>query len=249
MSYVDYIEPKYRDNAPRVVAQPDGSEAFVVPGMKRPVALGFIDGAGFSIKERNNRAKTIKFADIREAAYGGPGSVIGDFMEAAHEVAIFGTPDYPGSGILRTHGDRIADHVAAIGQRESFIAQRFRIFRDRQTLACQRRLVDGQMLRFNQPCIRAHVSPRLQGDNVTGNNALRGNLLKIPVANCRNRGVNDALERTNSVLRFAFGEKSDRGINREDTADRDGVGDCSGGNSDASCGDQQCGRHRVELIE
>ena len=69
--YVDYIEPKYRDSAPRVVPQPDGSEAFVVPGMKRPVALGFIDGAGFSIKERNERAKTIKFADIREAAYGG----------------------------------------------------------------------------------------------------------------------------------------------------------------------------------
>jgi len=36
---------------------------FCVPGMKRPVALGFIDGAGFSIKERNARAKTIKFSE------------------------------------------------------------------------------------------------------------------------------------------------------------------------------------------
>lgn len=36
----DYVEPKYRDNAPRVVLQPDGSDAFIVPGMKRPVALG-----------------------------------------------------------------------------------------------------------------------------------------------------------------------------------------------------------------
>jgi hypothetical protein len=58
--YVDYIEPKYRDNAPRVVLQPDGSEAFIVPGMKRPVALGFIDGAGFGVKERLERAKRIK---------------------------------------------------------------------------------------------------------------------------------------------------------------------------------------------
>ena len=57
--------------APQVVPQPDGTEAFVVPGMKRPVALGFIDGAGFSIKDRNERAKRLKFADIREAAYGG----------------------------------------------------------------------------------------------------------------------------------------------------------------------------------
>ncbi len=69
--YVDFINPKYRDSAPRIVVQPDGSEAFVVPGMKRPVALGFIDGAGFGIKERNDRAKRIKFSDIREAAYGG----------------------------------------------------------------------------------------------------------------------------------------------------------------------------------
>src|ERR1700740_3235859 len=69
--YVDYIDPKYRDNAPRILPQPDGTEAFVVPGMKRPVALGFIDGAGFSIKERNERAKRLKFADVREGAYGG----------------------------------------------------------------------------------------------------------------------------------------------------------------------------------
>jgi uncharacterized protein len=73
--YVDYIEPKYRDNAPRVVPQPDGSEAFVVPGMKRPVALGFIDGAGFGVRERLDRAKQIKFADIRAGAYRGSARV------------------------------------------------------------------------------------------------------------------------------------------------------------------------------
>ena len=67
--------PKYRDNAPRVVPQPDGSEAFVVPGMKRPVALGFIDGAGFGVKERLERAKRIKFADIRAGAYSGSARV------------------------------------------------------------------------------------------------------------------------------------------------------------------------------
>jgi uncharacterized protein len=69
--YVDFIEPKFRDTAPRIVEQPDGSEAFVIPGFKRPVALGFIDGAGFGVRERNERAKTIKFKDIRDGAYGG----------------------------------------------------------------------------------------------------------------------------------------------------------------------------------
>ncbi|MBV1906471.1 MAG: amidohydrolase [Pseudomonadales bacterium] len=68
--YVDFIDPKYRDDAPRVVEQSNGTEAFIIPGMK-PVGLGFVDGAGFGVKERLARAKTIRFSDIREAAYGG----------------------------------------------------------------------------------------------------------------------------------------------------------------------------------
>jgi uncharacterized protein len=69
--YVDYIDPKYRDQAPYIVTQDDGTDAFIVPGMKRPVPLGFIDGAGFGPRERLERAKTMKFSDVREAAYRG----------------------------------------------------------------------------------------------------------------------------------------------------------------------------------
>jgi predicted TIM-barrel fold metal-dependent hydrolase len=67
--YVDHIDPKYRDTAPRIVRQDDGTDAFVIPGMKRPVPLGFIDGAGFGPRERAERARTLKFEDVREAAY------------------------------------------------------------------------------------------------------------------------------------------------------------------------------------
>ncbi len=69
--YVDHIDPKYRDTAPRIVRQDDGTDAFVIPGMKRPVPLGFIDGAGFGPRERADRARTLKFEDVREAAYVG----------------------------------------------------------------------------------------------------------------------------------------------------------------------------------
>jgi uncharacterized protein len=69
--YVDYIDPKYRDQAPYIVTQDDGTDAFIVPGMRRPVPLGFIDGAGFGPRERLERAKTMKFSDVREAAYRG----------------------------------------------------------------------------------------------------------------------------------------------------------------------------------
>ena len=67
--YTDYIDPKYRDDAPHIVELPNGQEAFVIKGQKRPVGLGFVDGAGFGIQERIDRAKTIKFADIRKGGY------------------------------------------------------------------------------------------------------------------------------------------------------------------------------------
>ena len=69
--YVDHTDPKYRDNAPRIVEQDDGTEAFVVPGMRKPIALGFVDGAGFGPKERLARAKKMRFSDVRSAAYSG----------------------------------------------------------------------------------------------------------------------------------------------------------------------------------
>ena len=46
--YVDFIDPKYRDRAPRIVTQPDGSDAFHIDGMKKDVGLGLMDGAGFA---------------------------------------------------------------------------------------------------------------------------------------------------------------------------------------------------------
>ena len=50
--YVDHIDPKYREQAPYITTLDDGTDAFVVPGMRKPVALGFVDGAGFTPTER-----------------------------------------------------------------------------------------------------------------------------------------------------------------------------------------------------
>lgn len=70
-TYTDFIDPKYRDNAPHIARQDDGTDVFVVPGMRKPVALGFVDGAGFAPKERLARAKTMTYADVRPAGYSG----------------------------------------------------------------------------------------------------------------------------------------------------------------------------------
>lgn len=69
--YVDHIEPRYRDTAPRVVEQPDGSDAFVIPGMKRPVGLGLMDGAGFTPSNRARRLAKLKASDVRPGGYDG----------------------------------------------------------------------------------------------------------------------------------------------------------------------------------
>ena len=70
-TYTDFIDPKYRDNAPHIARQDDGTDVFVVPGMRKPVALGFVDGAGFAPKERLARAKLV--CTGRGPTLGGPG--------------------------------------------------------------------------------------------------------------------------------------------------------------------------------
>ena len=73
--YVDYIDPAYRDRAPYIARLDNGTDAFFVPGMRKPVPLGFIDGAGLTPSVRRERAKTLKFEDVRVAAYDGAARV------------------------------------------------------------------------------------------------------------------------------------------------------------------------------
>lgn len=69
--YIDFIDPKYRDRAPRVVTQADGSDVFQIDGMKRPVAIGLMDGAGFGVRERTLRVRKIRADQIRPGGYDG----------------------------------------------------------------------------------------------------------------------------------------------------------------------------------
>ena len=67
--YIDFIDPKYRDDAPRIEALPDGSEHYVIKGLKKNVPLALLDGAGYSIPDRNARVGKIKFSDTRPAGW------------------------------------------------------------------------------------------------------------------------------------------------------------------------------------
>ncbi len=69
--YIDFIDQKFRDRAPRVVTQPDGSDAFHIDGMKKDVGLGLMDGAGFTVKDRNRRVRAMKAHEVRPGGWSG----------------------------------------------------------------------------------------------------------------------------------------------------------------------------------
>ncbi|MBV1905001.1 MAG: amidohydrolase [Pseudomonadales bacterium] len=67
--YVDYIEPKFRDVAPRVERGPNGQDIFAIKDIKRVIPMGFLAGAGMRPSERAKFAKTTKFSGIYPGAW------------------------------------------------------------------------------------------------------------------------------------------------------------------------------------
>jgi predicted TIM-barrel fold metal-dependent hydrolase len=67
--YVDHIEPKFRDIAPRIVRTESRGDAFVMEGMKRIVPIALLDGAGRSVSELKSFARTATFEDCRKSGH------------------------------------------------------------------------------------------------------------------------------------------------------------------------------------
>ncbi len=55
-TYVDYIDPKFRDVAPHVVSTEDRGDIYVIEGMKRSIPMGLIAAAGQKADELNMTA-------------------------------------------------------------------------------------------------------------------------------------------------------------------------------------------------
>jgi predicted TIM-barrel fold metal-dependent hydrolase len=49
--YIDHIDPKYRDSAPRMVRDEKYGDIFVIDGLKRPVPMGLVAAAGKPAEE------------------------------------------------------------------------------------------------------------------------------------------------------------------------------------------------------
>jgi uncharacterized protein len=67
--YVDFIDPKFREDAPRVVRKENGQDIYVIKDLKQTVPLGFLDGAGMTVLERQKHVATTKFEETRAGGY------------------------------------------------------------------------------------------------------------------------------------------------------------------------------------
>ena len=72
--YLDYIDPAYRDRAPKIVER-NGGDEFVVDGMPKTIAMGLVAAAGKKAEEITT--KGVRFADLHRGGWD-PSARIGD---------------------------------------------------------------------------------------------------------------------------------------------------------------------------
>ena len=66
-TYVDYIEPKWRDRAPKMVRDEKAGDVFVVDGMKKPIPMGLVAAAGKPPEEI--RIQGVLFEDMHRGGW------------------------------------------------------------------------------------------------------------------------------------------------------------------------------------
>lgn len=67
--YIDYIDPKYRDIAPRIGPMSDGGDGFFVDGIRKPIALGLMSAAGVDSKIMPGVAPKFTVADLHRGGW------------------------------------------------------------------------------------------------------------------------------------------------------------------------------------
>jgi predicted TIM-barrel fold metal-dependent hydrolase len=66
-TYIDFIDPKYRDIAPKLVNDSTAGDVFVIHGMKKPVPMGLVAAAGKPVEEI--RVKGVLFKDMHRGGW------------------------------------------------------------------------------------------------------------------------------------------------------------------------------------
>ncbi|MDO9460409.1 MAG: amidohydrolase family protein [Alphaproteobacteria bacterium] len=67
--YIDFIDPKFRDRAPRMVDDGKGGDAFLIEGLKRPLNISLAAAAGRAPEDLRGRGQ--KFTDLWRGGWDG----------------------------------------------------------------------------------------------------------------------------------------------------------------------------------
>ena len=65
-TYLDYIDSKYVDVAPRVIETENHGDVYVIDGMKRSIPMGLVAAAGQKADELNTKAR---YSDLPKSGY------------------------------------------------------------------------------------------------------------------------------------------------------------------------------------
>ena len=106
--YVDFIDPKFREDAPRVVRLPNGTDSYAIRDMKKTIPMGFLDGAGMKVAERKKHAENIRFEDIRPGGYDPKARLVDMDLEGTAAEIIYASVGM----VLCTHPDPVYKDAA-----------------------------------------------------------------------------------------------------------------------------------------
>ena len=68
-TYVEYIDPKFRDVAPRMIRDEKRGDVFQVEDMDRPIPMGLVAAAGKPAEELKNSGASIHFEDFHRGGW------------------------------------------------------------------------------------------------------------------------------------------------------------------------------------
>lgn len=68
-TYIDRIDHKYRDRAPRVVFTPDRGDTYVIDGMTDTIPMGLVAAAGKTAEELGQAAVSARFEDLHRGGW------------------------------------------------------------------------------------------------------------------------------------------------------------------------------------
>jgi len=88
-TYVDHIDPKWRDRAPRLENFGDKGDLFVIPGMKTPVPMGLVAAAGKPAEEI--RVTGVRFEELHRGGWDPEARLADQARDGVHAEVVYPT--------------------------------------------------------------------------------------------------------------------------------------------------------------